>query len=1369
MADPDAALHGAQPGKFAPAAAAPPQLAQDTGTLADAFEPLPRRRPVPVITQPIEQEKSWGEWLTSGWDQFGKAYDAGRELGRNDRSDFDFIAQRDGYSPILDALGLPSTDNPVAFGDPAVDIKAGGLMPSELLRRGGKDWMGAMTDRAGQEAAIVAEIRARRAKDPKFLAGVPDTVDGLHAYFLENEKKRRASANQNMESAGSGAGVTAGQLAGGMVESLHDPLNIVTLPIGGGGKTVLQVLARETLLNGAIEALQLPFVAHNRKEVGEHLTVGEAAADVATAGVAGGVLETAAHGVGKGAGKVFAAVRGKPDLAVSSAYKLFAALPERMQKKYGPGIVTNWGKRLAEGDGLDDVLAELSNDELAGMAKGLVGEDKLTPEEKAAAAHLDRSSEIAASSPYEADAKGAATHEEKLGEALQNVIADTPRPETKPLPSVGSDEAATASPARPPEATSTARRRPLAPALGPVKIPAWIYEGLKKRGIPDHIARGASAGSAAEALGGDARALNPTSGAFGIGQWLGSRKDELFRRYGASPSPEQQLDYLAWELKGGDKGGKSVLAATDEVDALNRYVRDFMRPAAGAETNGDLKRGLTALGRGGDDLPDVAASSSSSAELADDPEIARLREDALKLDDAVIGAPASAVPPMYARQFRPDDLTIDAARFQFKAGGDAAGVTDRLRGVDQWNPMYAGRVVAWEDAGGGVFLVDGHQRLGLAKRLEAEGHAPIGVDALVLREADGVSADDARVYGALKNIAEGTGSMVDAAKVIRGAGDHLLAHLPPRSALVRDARALAALSDEAFGAVYNDVLPPDFAAVIGHLLPDRPEAHGAMVDLLVKTDPANRGQAESIVRQGIAAGMHKAEQVELFGTREVMSSLMLERAKVLEKVLANLRKTKLVFKTAAKEADTLEAVGSKIAKSASEKEAQANAQALEIVSRLAFSHGPIADALNDAARKLAAGARLGDVADDAARAIRATDIGALAREAANDDASRLVPDGAGRGGDSGEAGEAVREEPNEEQPSLADLERATERFSDPDGRATKQQAESSFHDLKANVAADEAFQLERNTGFLVGLAAIADGGEQGQIGRYHWRKMHDPEGDWISVTVAGEPGDLGDDISHLLTKGHELVSTGKVAEDLKGELGRILESVKPAARRERIKAATKALEGGKPGELRTVEPFPEEPGYHRFRYVAEDGTAVGGNYTIDGNLIEGFNIGDTHNKAALGPKELRKLFAQLHAEHPEVRYVHGYRMSGARAKEGAGETEMWLELTDKGAKLHREDPRPAAEQVAEKPPLDLGEQKDPAIAARQRQELELRVKAMLRPGATDAKDTGGLALFDHANEPTFRMGEEGEEISADDLLKELEDDDKAIATLKGCL
>jgi hypothetical protein len=94
---------------------------------------------------------------------------------------------------------------------------------------------------------------------------------------------------------------------------------------------------------------------------------------------------------------------------------------------------------------------------------------------------------------------------------------------------------------------------------------------------------------------------------------------------------------------------------------------------------------------------------------------------------------------------------------------------------------------------------------------------------------------------------------------------------------------------------------------------------------------------------------------------------------------------------------------------------------------------------------------------------------------------------------------------------------------------------------------------------------------------------------------------------------------------------------------------------------------------------------------------------------------MRRVFEQLRELHPDAKYVHGYRMSGARAKEGGGEQEMWLELTDKGAKLLREDPRSAADvAAAEAAPLDLGEKVDPAIADRQRQEVALKAGSPLQ-------------------------------------------------------
>ena len=124
---------------------------------------------------------------------------------------------------------------------------------------------------------------------------------------------------------------------------------------------------------------------------------------------------------------------------------------------------------------------------------------------------------------------------------------------------------------------------------------------FRSRGYSAEQAAGIAAGIHAESRG-DPAAVNPTSGAYGIGQWLGSRKAELFRRYGEKPTLAQQLEFLAWELAGGDHGGAAVRAQSTATGTLDAYIRRFMRPAAGAETTGDLARGaryLAASGMGG--------------------------------------------------------------------------------------------------------------------------------------------------------------------------------------------------------------------------------------------------------------------------------------------------------------------------------------------------------------------------------------------------------------------------------------------------------------------------------------------------------------------------------------------------------------------------------------------------------------------------------------------------------------------------------------------------------------------------------------------------------------------------------------------------
>lgn len=103
-----------------------------------------------------------------------------------------------------------------------------------------------------------------------------------------------------------------------------------------------------------------------------------------------------------------------------------------------------------------------------------------------------------------------------------------------------------------------------------------IMKYFMGKGMSLDDALGIRAGIMAE--GGTATAVNPKSGAFGIGQWLGPRKRELFKRYGRQPTLQNQLDFMWWELNGGDHGGKSVLNAKGIWPTLQAYITNFMRP-----------------------------------------------------------------------------------------------------------------------------------------------------------------------------------------------------------------------------------------------------------------------------------------------------------------------------------------------------------------------------------------------------------------------------------------------------------------------------------------------------------------------------------------------------------------------------------------------------------------------------------------------------------------------------------------------------------------------------------------------------------------------------------------------------------------------
>lgn len=81
----------------------------------------------------------------------------------------------------------------------------------------------------------------------------------------------------------------------------------------------------------------------------------------------------------------------------------------------------------------------------------------------------------------------------------------------------------------------------------------------------------------------DPTIVNPTSGAFGIGQWLGPRLQALKSKYGDSPTADQQFQHMTDELQGPEKSTLSrLLQAKSAKEGYDIWGSSYERPGAAA-------------------------------------------------------------------------------------------------------------------------------------------------------------------------------------------------------------------------------------------------------------------------------------------------------------------------------------------------------------------------------------------------------------------------------------------------------------------------------------------------------------------------------------------------------------------------------------------------------------------------------------------------------------------------------------------------------------------------------------------------------------------------------------------------------------------
>lgn len=370
--------------------------------------------------------------------------------------------------------------------------------------------------------AIWQAVETTRRRYPGSFKRIPGTREEYEQWLYN----RRGEADR--EEIDLSRGPLSAKLLGGAAASMTDPVNILTMPLGGGGKTLLQAALRAGATNAAVETVQTPILYNARQARGKELTLQEAGLNILFAGVGGAAIGGGTRGLGMANDVLTDSVRGRFERYIADNWD---RLPEPVRAKMTKG-------------------ARIGDANMVDVAEAVIGRVNMSPEERAAADAVRRSAEIEARSPFKPGMAGDAAHRQmfdaRLSELLQPVERQVYRA-TVPV-----------APSRAELGTGT--------NLSTGAPPAGARAALKAK-----IRRAES--------GGDDAAKNPLSSATGRyqftrGTWLTYYK----RRFGAQGLSDDQI-----AAKRGD--GRLQETLMDDLTADNAA---FLRGIGEAESAGNL-------------------------------------------------------------------------------------------------------------------------------------------------------------------------------------------------------------------------------------------------------------------------------------------------------------------------------------------------------------------------------------------------------------------------------------------------------------------------------------------------------------------------------------------------------------------------------------------------------------------------------------------------------------------------------------------------------------------------------------------------------------------------------------------------------------
>lgn len=316
---------------------------------------------------------------------------------------------------------------------------------------------------------------------------------------------------------------------------------------------------------------------------------------------------------------------------------------------------------------------------------------------------------------------------------------------------------------------------------------------------------------------------------------------------------------------------------------------------------------------------------------------------------------AAAPKPGDVRNVSPDGIEVDPERFQYKIGASKTGEVGSLSGVQKWDPNLAGVISVWQDpADGKTYVINGHNRLGLARRL--------GAEEVTVRFLKAANAKEARAIGAMQNIAEGAGKDTDAAKFFRDSGITTMEQvkgrgLPLNSGKAERGLALAQLPDEIFQDVIQGNLRTRRAAVIGGSGLDQDKQREVYKVLKQRPSMTDETLQEYVEHLAVSSRQTQTE-IDLFGKNTKTVDTGLARAELSNGLKKALGREARLLGAVSKNSQAVELLeqrgGNTINVEQSQQQAQEASSVLRVFNQLKSS-GAVGSALDQAAQRLMAG------------------------------------------------------------------------------------------------------------------------------------------------------------------------------------------------------------------------------------------------------------------------------------------------------------------------------------------------------------------------------------------------------------------------------